>query len=51
MGYNTFYVLLPEGKDKTSIIIVIYTQNIIPDRIGLLGKPPAAEHLFPSKSQ
>jgi hypothetical protein len=22
-----------------------------PDRIGLLGKPPAAEHSFPSKSQ
>jgi hypothetical protein len=22
-----------------------------PDRIGLLGKPPAVEHSFPSKSQ
>jgi hypothetical protein len=29
----------------------IYVFGADPDRIGLLGKPPAAEHCFPFKSQ
>jgi hypothetical protein len=34
---------------KTSKIKPLFRAD--PDRIGLLGKPPAAEHSFPSKSQ
>jgi hypothetical protein len=33
------------------ILVILSLFGADPDRIGLLGKPPAAEHSFPSKSQ
>jgi hypothetical protein len=48
--YNIVYWCL-KYINKTLKIYIVFLFGADPDRIGLLGKPPAVEHSFPSKSQ
>jgi hypothetical protein len=41
--------IFPENPSLINKIWIMFGAD--PDRIGLLGKPPAAEHSFTSKSQ
>jgi hypothetical protein len=52
------YSYVPFGS-KIPVLVLLFSPGMWrqymfsadPDRIGLLGKPPAAEHSFPSSSQ
>jgi hypothetical protein len=44
--YGKLVILKLVGAQQSKTVLVFGAD---PDRIGLLGKPPAAEHSFPSK--